>query len=82
MDRTCSGTGYIDLTGVQYQFDRFDFFSTLLKFCFLRSLLESHWVLSTLVLSRTPCFILLHSTATYTQEGSKTLKNRLHLRID
>jgi hypothetical protein len=33
-------------------------FSTLLEFGFLTSLIESLWVLSTLVLSRSPCYIL------------------------
>jgi hypothetical protein len=61
-----------DLTG------RIDF-STLLEFGFLTSVLESFWVLSTLVLSRSPCCIPLYSTMTYTQERNKTHKNRLEL---
>jgi hypothetical protein len=35
--------------------------------------------LSTLILLRTPCCIPLHSTVSYTQEGNKTLKNKLEL---
>jgi hypothetical protein len=52
-------------------------FNTLLEFDFLTSLLESFWVLSTLVLSRSPCCIPLYSTMTYTQERNKTHKNKL-----
>jgi hypothetical protein len=51
-------------------------FNTLLEFDFLSSLLESLWILSTLILSRTLCCITLHSTATYTQEGDKALKKK------
>jgi hypothetical protein len=51
-------------------------FNTLLEFDFLSSLLESLWILSTLILSRTLCCITLHSTSTYTQEGDKTLKKK------
>jgi hypothetical protein len=47
-------------------------FNTLLEFGFLSSLLESLWVLITLVLSRSPCCIPLYSTV-------KTLKNKLEL---
>jgi len=54
-------------------------FSTLLEFGFLTSLMESLWVLSTLVLSRSPCCIPLYSTATYTQERNKTHENKLEL---
>jgi hypothetical protein len=54
-------------------------FNTLLTFGFLTSLLESLWVLSRLVLSRSPCCIPLYSTATYTQERNKTHKNKLEL---
>jgi hypothetical protein len=54
-------------------------FSTLLEFCFLTSLMESLWILSTLVLSRSPCCIPLYSTATYIQERNKTNKNKLEL---
>jgi hypothetical protein len=35
--------------------------------------------LRTLALSRLPCCISLYSTATYTQERNKTLKNKLKL---
>jgi hypothetical protein len=52
-------------------------FSTLLKFGFLTSVMESLWVLSTLILSRSPCCIHLYSTVTYTQERNKTNKNKL-----
>jgi hypothetical protein len=52
-------------------------FSTLLEFGFLISLMESLWVLSTLVLSRLPCCIPRYSTVTYTQERNKTYKNKL-----
>jgi hypothetical protein len=58
--------------------DRTDF-NTLLKFDFLTSLLKSLWVLSTLILSRSPCYISLYSTMTYTQERNKTHKNKLDL---
>jgi hypothetical protein len=54
-------------------------FSTLLEFGFLTSLLESLWVLSTLIFSRSPCCIPLYSTMTYTQERNKTHKNKLEL---
>jgi hypothetical protein len=54
-------------------------FSTLLEFGFLTSLMESFWVLSTLVLSRSPCCIPLYSTVTYTQERNKTYKNKVEL---
>jgi hypothetical protein len=54
-------------------------FNTLLEFDFLSSLIESLCVLSTLVLSRSPCCIPLYSTATYTQERNKTHKNELEL---
>jgi hypothetical protein len=79
VDRTCSGIEGTDLTSVQYRPYRLDNFSTLLEFGFLSSLLESLWVLSTLVLSRSPCSISLYSTTTYTQEGNKTLKNKLEI---
>jgi hypothetical protein len=52
-------------------------FSTILEFGFLTSLIESLWVLSTLVLSRSPCCIPLYSTPTYTQE--REIK---HIRIN
>jgi hypothetical protein len=54
------------------RFDRYERFQHTLEFGFLSSLLESLWVLITLVLSRSPCCILLHSTTTYTQEINKT----------
>jgi hypothetical protein len=59
--------------------DQLDSFNTLLEFGLLSSLLESLWVLSTLVLSRSPCCIPLHITVTYTQEENKTFKNKLEL---
>jgi uncharacterized membrane protein len=54
-------------------------FSTLLEFDFLTSLIESLWVLITVVLSRSPYCIPLYSMATYTQERNKTYKNKLEL---
>jgi hypothetical protein len=54
-------------------------FSTLLEFGFLPSLMEFLWVLSTLVLSRSPCYIPLYSMTTYTQERNKTCKNKIEL---
>jgi hypothetical protein len=72
VDRTCSGIGSIGLTGRTE-------FSTLLEFGFLTSLLESFWVLGTLVLSWSPYCIPLYSTMTYTQERNKTNKNKLEL---
>jgi hypothetical protein len=70
MDQTCSWIGPTGLIGM------IDF-STLLEFDFLTSLMESLWVLSTLVLSRSSCCISLYSTATYTQERNKIYKNKL-----
>jgi hypothetical protein len=70
--RTSSWIGPIGLTGVTD-------FSTLLEFGFFTLLMETILVLSTLVLSRSPCCIPLCSTATYTQERSKTYKNKLEL---
>jgi hypothetical protein len=70
VDRTCFGTGPTGLTG------RTDF-STLLKFGLLTSLLESFWILTTLVLPKSPCCIHLYSTMTYTQERNKTHKNKI-----
>jgi hypothetical protein len=63
--QTSSWIGPTGLTGVRD-------FSTLLEFGFLTSLMETILVLSTLVLSRSPCCIPLCSTMTYTQERSKT----------
>jgi hypothetical protein len=54
-------------------------FGTLLEFGFLPSLMEFLWVLSTLVLSRSPCYIPLYSMMTYTQERNKTCKDKLEL---
>jgi hypothetical protein len=54
-------------------------FSTLLEFDFFTSLMESLWVLSTLVLLRSPYCIPLYITVTYTQERNKTYKNKLEL---
>jgi hypothetical protein len=73
-------SGGLDLLwGRVHWSDQLNFFSTLLKFGILSSLLESLWVLSTLVLSITSCCIPLHSTMTYTQDGNKTLTNKLEL---
>jgi hypothetical protein len=72
VDWTSSGIGPTGLT------DRRDF-NTLWNFGFLSSLLESLWVLSTLIFSRSPCYIPLYSTTTYTQEINKTHKNKLEL---
>jgi hypothetical protein len=54
-------------------------FSTLLEFGFLTSLMESLLLLSTLVLSRSPCCIPLYTMMTYTQERNKAYKNKLEL---
>jgi hypothetical protein len=54
-------------------------FSTLLEFGFLTSLMDSLWILSTLVLSRSPYCIPLYSMVTYTQERNKIYKNKLEL---
>jgi hypothetical protein len=70
--RTSSWIGPTGLTGVTD-------FSTLLEFSFLTSLMETILILSTLVLSRSPCCIPLCSMMTYTQEKSKTYKNKLEL---
>jgi hypothetical protein len=72
MDQIYCGIGPTGLTG------RRDF-STLRNFGFLSSLLESLWILSTLVLSRSPYCIPLYSTMAYTQEINKTHKNKLDL---
>jgi hypothetical protein len=72
VDQTCSWIGPTGLAGMTD-------FSTLLEFGFLTLLMESLWVLSTLVMSRSPCCIPLYSTATYTQERNKTYKNKLDL---
>jgi hypothetical protein len=79
VDRTCFRMGLTDMTGVQYQSDRLDNFSTLLEFGFLILLLKSLYILSTLVFLRSSCCITLYSTMTYTQEWNKTFKNKLEV---
>jgi hypothetical protein len=71
-DRFYSGTGWTGLTG-------WTFLPHSKNFGFLTSLSKSLWVLRTLALSRLPCCISFYSTATYTQERNKTLKNKLEL---
>jgi hypothetical protein len=75
VDWTCSEIGLTDLTSRTK-------FNTLLEFGFLTSLLKSLWVLSTLVLSRSLCFIPLYSTVTYTQERNKTHKKAWSCQLD
>jgi hypothetical protein len=49
-DWTCSRTGYTSLTGLHDLSDWLGSLNIFLKFVFFRSLFESLWVLSTLIL--------------------------------